>query len=66
MAKWDHADLLSVGSKAVLYPEYCTLEELRQYNPGYLKTNEGQNRIRLAAKHWLWEIYDEARGVGDE
>ena len=45
MAKWDHADLLSVDAKAVLYPEYTDLESLKRYNPDWLLTDEGK-------KHW--------------
>jgi len=29
MAKWDHADLLSVETKACLYPEYSNTEDLK-------------------------------------
>lgn len=42
MAKQDHADLLSVDAKAVLYPEYTDFENLQRYNPEYLNTPEGQ------------------------
>lgn len=45
MARWDHADLMSVDSKALCYPEYCDLESLKRYNPEYLQTEEGMRRF---------------------
>lgn len=38
MAKWNHADLHSIETKAVLYPEYCSTDTLERALP--LQTNE--------------------------
>ena len=35
MARWDHADLLSMDAKVVLYPEYCSTKELEYWAKVY-------------------------------
>lgn len=47
MARWDHADLLSLDAKAVLYPEYSDLCSILKYNPKYLETLPGKKRMRF-------------------
>ncbi len=43
MARWDHADLLSMDAKVVLYPEYCSDADL-VYWLGYYKNDPSSQK----------------------
>lgn len=51
MAKWDHADLLSMEAKVELYPEYCTQEEIKRYGKRKKMSNKTYTAQRMEQLH---------------
>ena len=55
MAKWDHADLISLPMRARIYPQYCTRDQIRQAVASLRSSKSAEDRkeAQELENNWL-------------